>query len=199
MAFRNFAHNVMSSFIDSWSNNSVEKSKLFFSNDIESINVSKDEKPGKINGVSMDKNKLDGCDDTILIPTIQMNPLFIDDDERFMKTLFGIINTLSNDKSPCRTDIASAYFNFANLHKNSILNSKGIFNLVVASPKSNGFYGAKGISGHIPNAYSMFELEFMNLVEKKNRSEKIKLFEFYRQDWTYHAKGILFLLNKILL
>ncbi|OMJ11635.1 hypothetical protein AYI70_g6817 [Smittium culicis] len=72
----------MSSFIDSWSNNCVEKTKLFFSNDIESPNVSRDENSGKINDDSIDKNKIDGYEDTILIPTIQMSPLFIDDDER---------------------------------------------------------------------------------------------------------------------
>lgn len=64
--------------------------------------------------------------------------------------------------------------------------------------QANGFYGSKGISGRIPEAYTLFERRFMSAVRAAQKewahesSEVItgvQLHEWEREGWTYHAKG----------
>ncbi|PVV04654.1 hypothetical protein BB560_000839 [Smittium megazygosporum] len=123
--------------------------------------------------------------DTVVIPTLQMNPLKIIEDKLHTELLFDIFNNLSESKGHSKLDITSAYFNFANLHTNAILKSKGMFNIIIASPQANGFYGASGISKYIPHAYTMFELQFMERLKRRNRLEEVKLFEYHRKGMWY--------------
>jgi CDP-diacylglycerol---glycerol-3-phosphate 3-phosphatidyltransferase len=77
--------------------------------------------------------------------------------------------------------------------------------------QANGFYGSKGISGLIPDGYTLRESEFEAEVRSHGRSwvdeelpheEKvfytsprrmggrgIEITEWEREGWTYHAKG----------
>lgn len=61
--------------------------------------------------------------------------------------------------------------------------------------QANGFYGSKGISGRIPEAYTLLEKRFWRKVLHANRascggpSSGIELNEWEKDDWTYHAKG----------
>lgn len=64
--------------------------------------------------------------------------------------------------------------------------------------QANGFYGSKGISGYIPEGYTLLERKFMRAVQKAGRAydktDKTKpgvdLREWEKYRWTYHAKGI---------
>ncbi|OLY85240.1 CDP-diacylglycerol-glycerol-3-phosphate 3-phosphatidyltransferase, mitochondrial [Smittium mucronatum] len=183
-AFRSFANDVMDSFFEKWSSETYSGGHDFF-RDLSSLTTNATETTSNTHSVSENS-------DTLLIPSIQMGPLSIKHDEHFTKLLFDTIDLYSKNQNACRTDMTSGYFNLANMHKNAILNSSGCFNLIIASPEANGFYGASGISGHIPNAYSMFELEFISQVINKNRSDKVKVYEFSKKGWTYHAKGFSF-------
>lgn len=56
--------------------------------------------------------------------------------------------------------------------------------------QANGFLGAKGPAGNIPYAYSLLAYKFRKKVINSGQDYRIKLFEYLRDDWTYHAKGI---------
>ena len=53
-----------------------------------------------------------------------------------------------------------------------------------------GFYGAKGPAGAIPHLYSNLAAQFLK--ESFAHSKRISYMEYYKPNWTYHAKGITF-------
>ena len=60
--------------------------------------------------------------------------------------------------------------------------------------QANGFYGSRGISGRIPEGYTLLEQRFMQAVIAAGRVPSpdkpgIQLQEWERAGWTYHAKG----------
>lgn len=63
--------------------------------------------------------------------------------------------------------------------------------------QANGFYGSNGISGRIPEGYTYLEQGFMQAVKSAGRTWRqegnyghgVQLKEWYRDTWTYHAKG----------
>lgn len=72
----------------------------------------------------------------------------------------------------------------------------------MALPKANGFYGSNGVSGRIPEGYTLLEQRFMKAVRGARREWKheqvnwptlrgpgVQLSEWERPGWTYHAKG----------
>ncbi|PVU87133.1 hypothetical protein BB559_006205 [Furculomyces boomerangus] len=128
--------------------------------------------------------------DTFIIPTIQMGPLGIYQDQEHTETLFEIMNNLASKYGQFYSDITSAYFNFADLHKNAILKSDALFNILIASPQANGFFGARGMSKYIPFAYTMFELDFLKQLVIRGREDKVQVYEYNKLGWTYHGKGI---------
>jgi CDP-diacylglycerol--glycerol-3-phosphate 3-phosphatidyltransferase len=77
--------------------------------------------------------------------------------------------------------------------------------------QANGFYGSRGVSGLIPKAYSMLEKDFYEQTCKKGSDLRssltytngeedvrvatkqrcgIRLYEYQRHGWTFHAKGL---------
>ena len=50
--------------------------------------------------------------------------------------------------------------------------------------------GAHGISGNIPAVYTNIAKEFYSQVIHRNQDNRIALHEYYRDDWTFHAKGL---------
>ena len=65
--------------------------------------------------------------------------------------------------------------------------------LIFAFIKANGFYGSKGISGRLPEAYTWLERRFWQAAVKVGKiggfKPTIELNEWERDGWTYHAKG----------
>jgi hypothetical protein len=63
--------------------------------------------------------------------------------------------------------------------------------------QANGFYGSSGISGRIPEGYTLLEQRFMDAVDASGRSwlsddhggTGVQLMEWEKPGWTYHAKG----------
>lgn len=60
--------------------------------------------------------------------------------------------------------------------------------------QANGFYGSRGISGLIPEGYTLLEQRFWRGVKRSRREWKdghgVQLHEWARDGWTYHAKGL---------
>jgi CDP-diacylglycerol--glycerol-3-phosphate 3-phosphatidyltransferase len=116
-------------------------------------------------------------------------------------------------------NLTSGYFGLSKLYKNLILRSRVPTSIICASPKvrilshlirllahcrhlqANGFYGSKGISSRLPEAYTWLEQRFMAAV-RASRSRpvpaSVELKEWNRQGWTYHAKGALAVFSHVL-
>ncbi|KAI3382551.1 hypothetical protein SNEBB_007575 [Seison nebaliae] len=97
-----------------------------------------------------------------------------------------------------------------------VKDKKNLVEVITSSPKCNGFYEAKGILGYIPEAYTVIEDNFLQKVEwnmnemledndstknkekshnefvkyQKNVRQMLKLSEYEKNNWTFHAKGI---------
>lgn len=56
--------------------------------------------------------------------------------------------------------------------------------------QANGFYGAKGVAGHVPAMYIHFAKKFLERVDRTGNESRVKYFEYERPDWTFHGKGL---------
>lgn len=68
--------------------------------------------------------------------------------------------------------------------------------VITAAPQANGFYGSKGVSGLLPDAYTLLARRFLDSVHRQKREAAIVLKEWQQgtvgepEAWTYHAKGL---------
>ncbi|KAJ7679191.1 hypothetical protein DFH06DRAFT_1165957 [Mycena polygramma] len=132
------------------------------------------------------------CSDSkiTLFPLIQAGQFNIRDEENSLKMLFEHLDAQSNSTRPL-LDLTSGYFGLYKEYQNLILQSSNIdCRIVASSPRANGFYGSRGVSGRIPEGYTLLEQRFMNAVKRAGRESSVQLNEWEREGWTYHAKGI---------
>ncbi|KAF8183446.1 hypothetical protein BJ912DRAFT_1120344 [Pholiota molesta] len=144
-------------------------------------------------------NSADSAQMPLLIPIIQAGQFNIREEESTIQLLFRHLAKSSLNRRPL-LDLTSGYFSLYTPYQNLILNSPNVdCRIVAASPKANGFYGSKGISGRIPEGYTLYEKRFMNAVAKAGRlwrgdsqtgGQGVLLTEWEKPGWTYHAKGI---------
>jgi len=93
-------------------------------------------------------------------------------------------------------DLTSGYFGLCKPYQDLILQSSIDCRIIAASPMANGFYGSRGLSGRIPDGYTLLEQRFMRAVNATGRNwssdsgKGVQLNEWARKGWTYHAKGI---------
>lgn len=83
----------------------------------------------------------------------------------------------------------STAYEYALAHSNPSLTLK----LITASPEANGFFGAPGLSGSIPLAYSLLEYRTWRRIAGIKASQETfskQLLEYSRRGWEYHAKGV---------
>ncbi|KAJ1958068.1 CDP-diacylglycerol--glycerol-3-phosphate 3-phosphatidyltransferase [Dipsacomyces acuminosporus] len=133
-------------------------------------------------------------EDTLAIPTVQMNQLGIAQDKAHMAEFFEITNRFAQ-RYGCRNFMTSAYFNFSDFHKTNVLDNASRWDLLVAAPEANGFFTAKGISKYVPDMYSIIEHQFLKMVRRHERNN-IAVEEYSRDGWTYHGKGVWCYLNQ---
>lgn len=147
---------------------------------------------------SFDLNKINFENDDLgqntsrayLIPLVQNGLAGVKYDEVFTNYI------ISN--SPARSDLslATGYFNLTPNLMDRILNSQAPIQVLTTSELGNGFYGSKGFSKYIPHIYTCIEKEFYDLIMKSNQQNRVKLFEYYKENWTFHAKGLWYVPNK---
>ncbi|KAJ2713471.1 CDP-diacylglycerol--glycerol-3-phosphate 3-phosphatidyltransferase [Coemansia spiralis] len=130
-----------------------------------------------------------GSQGTVAIPTVQMRQLAITQDECHMNEFFAVVDQWAQQR-PCRSVMASAYFNFSEHYKRALLEGHGRWDLLVASPQANGFHAARGISQFIPDMYSIIERDFVCEAARRERGSCISVEEYARTGWTFHGKGI---------
>ncbi|XP_014777063.1 CDP-diacylglycerol--glycerol-3-phosphate 3-phosphatidyltransferase, mitochondrial isoform X1 [Octopus bimaculoides] len=143
------------------------------------------------NSNSNQSDSSDSNEDTFVYPLIQMGPLGILDDEEITKHLL---------RSATQEDeilLASGYFNLTDHYLKLILEkSCARFKIMMASPEVNGFYGASGAAGAIPYLYIQVARQFHQKLCAFEQQKRIQLYEYYRNKWTFHVKGLWYYISK---
>ncbi|XP_017779181.1 PREDICTED: CDP-diacylglycerol--glycerol-3-phosphate 3-phosphatidyltransferase, mitochondrial [Nicrophorus vespilloides] len=129
-------------------------------------------------------HKQDGYD-TWVFPLVQMGQLGIEQDANATDRIFA------EAPADSKMNIATAYFNLTHDYMKTLIGeSRAQCNLLMAHPKANGFLGAKGMAGGIPDGYTVFARRFQRKLEAMGQGDRISLKEYVRDGWTYHAKGL---------
>ncbi|XP_061377180.1 CDP-diacylglycerol--glycerol-3-phosphate 3-phosphatidyltransferase, mitochondrial [Danaus plexippus] len=170
--------------LDSDKNTSVSKNKIIqevrrsIENHIEKWRLKQYEKLSSLSNDASDK-------DTWIFPLIQMGEFNITQDE---KATCGI---LSSSPKGSYFRLATGYFNLTNTYADVLLRDcKAHISLLMAHPNANGFMGAAGPAGGIPHAYSLIARQFWQKVVDNNQRSRVKMMEYERSGWTFHAKGL---------
>ncbi|KAI0077108.1 hypothetical protein K474DRAFT_1771977 [Panus rudis PR-1116 ss-1] len=152
----------------------------------------------------------DADHDVLVFPIIQAGQFNIREEEHALGLLFGEISNVAmhahNGQSKIYggpvVDLTSGYFGIYRPYRDFILTSVAATRIIAAAPKANGFYGSSGLSGRLPEGYTLLEQRFMSAVQRAGREWAdsptkdthdvggIQLREWARDGWTYHAKGI---------
>jgi len=135
--------------------------------------------------------------DVLVFPVIQGGQFNIREEERCLSLLFDHLSTqgVSTNFKPSM-DLTSGYFGLYKPYQDLILQSSIDCRIIAASPMANGFYGSRGLSGRIPDGYTLLEQRFMRAVHAAGRTwssesrKGVQLNEWSKDGWTYHAKGI---------
>ncbi|XP_054448864.1 CDP-diacylglycerol--glycerol-3-phosphate 3-phosphatidyltransferase, mitochondrial isoform X1 [Pteronotus mesoamericanus] len=122
--------------------------------------------------------------DTWIYPLIQMKPFEIQIDEIVTETL------LTEAERGARVYLTTGYFNLTQAYMDLVLGTRAEYQILLASPEVNGFFGAKGVAGAIPAAYVHIERQFYRAVCGLGQQERVRLQEYWRRGWTFHAKGL---------
>ncbi|XP_051771429.1 CDP-diacylglycerol--glycerol-3-phosphate 3-phosphatidyltransferase, mitochondrial [Ctenopharyngodon idella] len=122
--------------------------------------------------------------DTWIFPLVQMKPLGIYLDEQITKQL------LIEAGGDSIVYLTSGYFNLTRTYMQIVLGAAADYRILMASPEVNGFFGAKGVAGAIPEAYVHLARQFYNKVCQLGQQSRVHLHEYHRPDWTFHAKGL---------
>lgn len=123
--------------------------------------------------------------DTWVFPLVQAGMFDIRVDEAATKDFFRTVERNS------QTYLASGYFNLTKPYMDSILHqAKGDFHILTASPQANGFFGAGRVMNGIPQAYTLIAKNFQEQICACGLQDRIRLYEYYRNGWTFHAKGL---------
>ncbi|KAJ8263779.1 hypothetical protein GJAV_G00141200 [Gymnothorax javanicus] len=122
--------------------------------------------------------------DTWVFPLVQMKPLGIRLDEQVTEKL------LISAGCDAKVFLTSGYFNLTRAYMRTLLQADAPFRILMASPQVNGFFGAKGLAGAIPAAYTHIARQFYNRVCHLRQGHRVRLHEYHRENWTFHAKGL---------
>ncbi|KAM8836077.1 CDP-diacylglycerol--glycerol-3-phosphate 3-phosphatidyltransferase, mitochondrial isoform 2-T5 [Spinachia spinachia] len=127
--------------------------------------------------------------DTWVFPLVQMKPLGIQIDEQVTQRL------LTNAGPDSCVFLTSGYFNLTRPYMRMVLGAGASYRILTASPEVNGFFGAKGLAGAIPAAYTLIARQFYGQVCRQGQQERVHLHEYRRSQWTFHAKGLWYYLQ----
>ncbi|KAF5334855.1 hypothetical protein D9758_014298 [Tetrapyrgos nigripes] len=162
-------------------------------------------------------------DHVLLFPVIQAGQFNIREEQEMFELLFRHLGRAaprgsggSGDGDRPLLDLTSGYFGLSEKYQDLVLGCPEVdVRIVAASPKANGFFGSKGISGRIPEGYTYLEQRFMDAVRRVGRewappspssspssasisvantsgndTGVVQLCEWEKEGWTYHAKGL---------
>ncbi len=98
---------------------------------------------------------------------------------------------LGNNNFFNKIKISSGYLNLHQFIINLLKKSTYDVDIVTSSPKANGFYKAGFFKKHVPHFYRRYEQILLQSTKKSNK-QNLSLYEFTRENWTFHSKGIWF-------
>ncbi|KAJ3066592.1 CDP-diacylglycerol--glycerol-3-phosphate 3-phosphatidyltransferase [Podochytrium sp. JEL0797] len=126
---------------------------------------------------------------TTITPILQSGPCNLQTETHFLTSL---LQNLRSSPTPTTTVLSSAYFNLPSRFQTPILRASDAskFEFLLAAPEANGFFGSKGVSRHLPFAYTFLVGRFWDKVVALGQVGRIQVKEYKREGWTYHAKGI---------
>nr|XP_057924317.1 CDP-diacylglycerol--glycerol-3-phosphate 3-phosphatidyltransferase, mitochondrial isoform X2 [Doryrhamphus excisus] len=140
-------------------------------------------------GAREDADEDEDEEDTWVFPLVQMKPLGIQVDEQ-------VTQRLLTEAAPDSTVfLTSGYFNLTRAYMRLVLGTGATYRILTASPEVNGFFGAKGVAGAIPDAYTHIARQFYDQVCRLGQQERVRLHEYHRPRWTFHAKGLWYYLQ----
>lgn len=136
--------------------------------------------------------------DTCIYPLVQLTQLLSPDQSTELPALTHVLQTLAAPEfSNSSWTFTAGYFNPAPSLTKLLLSTASHHNVVItASPFANGFFQSKGISGMLPDAYTLLARHFLHDVHARRKELAITLKEWRRgtvnepEGWTYHAKGL---------
>lgn len=120
--------------------------------------------------------------DTIIFPTLQLGNCGLNHDKSITEEI------ISWNLKQTRLRIASGYMNFPISYLDLFSKSQGSLELYTCSPEANGFHSGKGILKYIPDLYLDIAQRTSNHIDNAAKSKQV--FEYYRQGWTFHSKGL---------
>lgn len=139
---------------------------------------------------------IQGGTKTTVYPVLSLVPLLNTSTE--LPALTTILTSLSKPPfRPSTWTFTAGYFNMTPAFRRMLLATRPASGTVLtAHPFANGFFGSKGVSGMLPDAYTHLSKMFLRKVKYEGLSDSIQLKEWQRGKvnekggWTYHAKGL---------
>ncbi|XP_055332207.1 CDP-diacylglycerol--glycerol-3-phosphate 3-phosphatidyltransferase, mitochondrial-like [Paramacrobiotus metropolitanus] len=123
--------------------------------------------------------------DTWIYPLVQMKHFDVLKDEKATEEI------LSSVPEDTHIHLASGYFNLTRSYRRLILTQpQAHYSILMASPQTNGFFGAEGASSAVPAMYVQIAKTFFKHIQRHAQQHRVKLYEYYRDGWTYHVKGL---------
>ena len=139
-----------------------------------------------------------GKNDTSVYVLAQLSQLLSPDSSTELPAITHVLKTLSSPQyADSSWTFTAGYFNPAPSLTKLLLSTASHNNTVItASPYANGFYGSPGVSGLLPDAYTLLARRFVRAVHQSRHQATTALKEWQRGTvghpggWTYHAKGL---------
>ncbi|KAI8960079.1 hypothetical protein F5Y11DRAFT_280460 [Daldinia sp. FL1419] len=128
----------------------------------------------------------------------QLSQLMKPDSSTELPAMTHILKTLAAPEyANSSWTFTAGYFNPAPSLTNLLLSTASQKNVVItASPYANGFYKSKGVSGLLPDAYTLLARRFLRAIKERKKDSTVVLKEWRKGTvnepggWTYHAKGL---------
>lgn len=136
--------------------------------------------------------------DTTVYMLAQLSQLLKPDTSTELPAITHVLKTLAGPQyAGSSWTFTAGYFNPApSLTRLLMSTASSNSTVITASPQANGFYGSKGVSGMLPDAYTYLARRFLRAIKEQNRESAIVLKEWRKgtvgepEGWTYHAKGL---------
>lgn len=136
--------------------------------------------------------------DTTIYMLAQLSQLLKPDTSTELPAITHVLKTLgASQYAGSSWTFTAGYFNPAPSLTKLLLSTASQNNVVItASPQANGFYQSKGVSGLLPDAYTLLARRFLRAIHAQKRDAAVCLKEWRRGvvgqpgGWTYHAKGL---------
>ncbi|KAH8890053.1 hypothetical protein GQ53DRAFT_179824 [Thozetella sp. PMI_491] len=136
--------------------------------------------------------------DTSVYVLAQFSQLLKPDTSTELPAITHVLSTLASPQyAGSSWTFTAGYFNPApSLTKLLLSTASHSCTVITASPYANGFYQSRGVSGLLPDAYTLLARRFLDTVRSRGRASEVTLKEWRRgtvnqpDGWTYHAKGL---------